>query len=558
MEARNRLLPDWMTKIRTHQIELPRFQRLQAWGHREITDLLNAVARGLPVGSVLILEIGDEMPFISRALAGAPAKGERVTELLLDGQQRLTALWRALNDDYKERTYFAEFPDKNGEIDIISIARWHKNEKKYPMWADDPKQCWARQLAPIRLLRPGEEGEADLDKWVAEAVDNDPVADKALFRKIGKPRRSFANFNLPFLSLDVGTPKEIALEVFIKMNTRMVRLTTFDIIVAQTEEATGESLHDLVESLASTVPGLTAYETPEDIVLSVMALIQDRIPNQTGYLGLDFDRMVDDWPILVESALKAVTFLEEEMVFDDARLPTDTVLAPIIAIWSFVEDKPDITGNTKILLRKYLWRAFFTDRYERSVATYTLQDYRALKNVVLLGKSEREIPSFDEQEHPLPTIEAVMEARWPKRRDRLARAILQVSLRGGANDIADGSLVTRGHLRRREYHHLFPLGYLKEQGVEEYIGNRALNCALVSWKTNRAISAKEPLQYLQERAEASSLGEEEIRRRLATHGIDYDWLAKCDYQLFLTRRAELVINAVRALADGKPWKPDIS
>ena len=94
MEARDRLLPHWMTRIETRQIMLPRFQRMEAWGHREITDLLSNVVRGLPVGSVLILEVGDELPFVSRALESAPERGERVTELLLDGQQRLTPYFR--------------------------------------------------------------------------------------------------------------------------------------------------------------------------------------------------------------------------------------------------------------------------------------------------------------------------------------------------------------------------------------------------------------------------------------------------------------------------------
>lgn len=39
---------------------------------------------------------------------------------------------------------------------------------------------------------------------------------------------------------------------------------------------------------------------------------------------------------------------------------------------------------------------------------------------------------------------------------------------------------------------------------------RALNCALVTWNTNRSISAKNPLKYLKERVERSNLGEEEI------------------------------------------------
>ncbi len=58
-----------------------------------------------------------------------------------------------------------------------------------------------------------------------------------------------ASFNIPFLYLPSETPNDVAIEVFIKLNTTFVRLTPFDIIVAQLEVATGESLHDLVSSL---------------------------------------------------------------------------------------------------------------------------------------------------------------------------------------------------------------------------------------------------------------------------------------------------------------------
>jgi len=44
-EARNRTLSDWMTRIRTCQVMLPRFQRLEAWESKEITDLLEVVLR---------------------------------------------------------------------------------------------------------------------------------------------------------------------------------------------------------------------------------------------------------------------------------------------------------------------------------------------------------------------------------------------------------------------------------------------------------------------------------------------------------------------------------
>ena len=567
MEARNRTLPNWFARVRTHQIELPRFQRMETWGYKEITDLLEAVLRGLPVGSVLTLEVGDEPPFVSRPLATAPTEGERVTELLLDGQQRLTALWRALHNNYEDRTYYVRIPPdgSDDDLEVVSQSRWYRNGRRFPLWADDPVGCWERRLVPIHLLRPDSDAEAETDKWLKQALKLPENLGQAtseqisaylnLDRQLRKLRQKVASFNLPFLSLPVDTPKEVALNVFIKLNTNTAKLTTFDIIVAQTEAATGESLHDLVASLRSEVPALEAYDAPQDVILGATALLQDRMPNQSGYLSLDLGRMVADWSKLVSGAQKAIRFLEEECVLDSQRLPTESVLAPLVALWTLVPQHPDREGNARILFRKYIWRAFFTNRYEQSAATATLQDFRALRDVITKGEPEHTVPCFNEKAHPLPTKEELKQAGWPKKRDRLARAVLLTSLIGGAHDIADGSPVSREHLRQREYHHLFPVAYLREQSFGDHEINRALNCVLISWRTNRTVSAKEPVAYLRERTEASLLGEEEIRRRLKSHAVDFDDLVRGDYEAFLENRAQRIEHAMRELCAGKPWRP---
>lgn len=146
IEARNRLLPDWFTRIRTHQTVVPRFQRFEAWDYANVTQLFNTILRDLPVGAVLVLEIGNEEPFISRTLKGAPTTGERVTEHLLDGQQRLTALWRGLHNNYDDRTYFVFFePDEETKMPfyVDSIARWKKDNDKEarPFWANQPNRA---------------------------------------------------------------------------------------------------------------------------------------------------------------------------------------------------------------------------------------------------------------------------------------------------------------------------------------------------------------------------------------------------------------------------------
>jgi hypothetical protein len=491
-------------------------------------------------------------------MVGAPADGERVTELLLDGQQRLTALWRSLADHYTDRTYFAEVPpdaSSLGELQVVGVPRWTRNGKTYPAWADSPVKCWQRQLVPLAVLCPGDEGEASATAWAAEASEGVAAAHIALAQLLGKLRQRLAEFNLPFLALPVGTPREVALDVFVKLNTRMVRLTAFDIIVAQVEEDAGESLHDLVSSLKSSIPDLASYDDPEDVVLPVAALLQDHPPSQTGYFALNLRQMIEDWPRITTGAERAVQFLEEERIFDGPRLPTASVLPTLIALWALVAPVGDDTGNARIILRKYLWTACFTDRYERAVPTNVLQDYRALRAFLVDGAPETKVPCFDREVHPLPDDTAIRQASWPKRRDTLARALLALTFRGGAEDIADGATISRESLRAREYHHLYPAGYLRGQGVAADQANVALNCALISWKSNRVIAAQEPVAYLRARAEANLIGEPEIKRRLVTHGISFEALAAGDYGRFLAERAELALTGIRALCDGRPWVP---
>jgi len=249
--------------------------------------------------------------------------------------------------------------------------------------------------------------------------------------------------------------------------------------------------------------------------------------------------------------------LEEETLLDGQRLPTGSILAPLVAIWAAVPSGGDREGNARTLLRRYIWRSNFTDRYERSIQAVVLQDYRGLRSLILDGDRSAVIPCFDGKAYPLPGRDELMQAGWPKRRDTLARAILAVSLRGGAEDIADGASVSRANLPNREYHHLFPAAYLRDRGVPGDQASRALNCALVTWKSNRTVGAQEPLRYLRDRADANALGESEIRHRLATHAVSYDLLASDDYERFLAGRADVLLNAITDLCEGRSWVPPL-
>jgi len=577
MHAHDRFLPEWFNRIRSRQITLPRFQRFMAWGHGEVSGLLTTVLRGLPSGAALTLEVGDEEKFKSRTMMDAPGSGEKVTEQLLDGQQRLTALWRSLHDKYPDRTYLIGFEEDPSDGDtklpyVYGQARWSKNGNLYPMWVDDPKECWRREFIPICLLRP-EDIRDEIDEWIEKAIPDD-VADRFKAYKdtsqvLSDLRTKVREFNLPYLALPAKTPKEVALDVFIKMNTSSVRLSTYDIVVALVEEETGKSLHEHVDVLNEAVSRAAMYADLPSLVLDVVALRQDRIPSQAGYRGINYTKMIDEWDTVVKGIEGMVRFLEDETIYDTQRLPSYTAIPILAALWEHLPTQPDQLGNARHLLRKFLWRAFLTSRYEQSSTSNALQDFRGLKKVLRDGADEDVVPILNADSYQLPTREMVLQADWPKRKTILGRGLLALQIKCGAEDLADGARASVATITSkehpREYHHLFPASTLEDAEISNDQVFRALNCALVTWRTNRTISNKDPIAYLKERSDNSTLGEEELRRRLKTHLIPHDKLAvgyeglgdevrrarvKSDYEAFLATRATILADAAHLACEG--------
>lgn len=272
---------------------------------------------------------------------------------------------------------------------------------------------------------------------------------------------------------------------------------------------------------------------------------------------------------MTECLAKMATFLQGQRVFDRARLPTNAVLPVIAALYECVPEHGDARGALETLLKRYIWTAFFTDRYESAAATKAYADFTSLKKIMqeyltnpdVLAEVGNRVPLFNHDEYPLPEPEELVTAGWPKRENIRARAILAASLYMGAFDFADGQRATVDTVVHREYHHIFPYSLLDDTGVESYL---ALNCALVTWKTNRTIGNKEPLRYLKDRNEWAD--DQTVKQRLHSHLIPVSELAtggygnlshedrvqkiQNDYEFFLNARAGLVATAARLLCSG--------
>jgi len=589
-KALDRSLSDWFATIANGQVKLPRFQRHEAWDQHRISSFLTTVIHNLPVGVALVLEVGDEEKFISRYIKTAEENKEaRVTQHLLDGQQRLTAMWRTLHNNYEHETYFVHIQelDKQQEVDeeadlkIYAKGRYfRKDGRRFPLWCDVPEYSLERGLIPTQLLRP-QDIQAEIDQWINDATaymepketDEDAFAKlkahtafkEKLKSQITKLRERVAHFNLPYLSLPTTTEKEVALQVFINMNTNSKPLSRYDIIVAEVESATEDSLHDLQSRLIDKYPAVERYHDVSFQILATSALLQDKLPNERGMIDMDKSLMVSQWSVMEECLNKMANFLATQGIHDKQRLPTNAVLGVIAACYKYIPETGDFRGKAEMLLQRYLWSAFFTDRYENSAASRAHMDYRGLRTLLQKGDFEEEhfneVPVLNRNEYPLATAEELETVDWPKKQSIRARGILAVANHLGAYDFADNQAASYDSLQHREYHHLYPDALLKEVEVNSYL---ALNCALITWKTNRTIGRKDPLKYIEERT--GWVDKEVIEQRLNSHLIPYKELACSEYgeldelkkdlvindfSQFIKRRALLVAGAVSKLANGK-------
>ena len=270
-------------------------------------------------------------------------------------------------------------------------------------------------------------------------------------------------------------------------------------------------------------------------------------------------------PKLERGLERMAAFLDSQGIFDEARLPTNAVLAVIAAAYELIPDNGDFLAKAEKLLRRYLWSAFFTDRYENAAASRAFADFKAIK-VLLKNPTFQEnelitVPVLNRNEFPLADADSLMAAGWPKGVGIEARAILAVTTYLGAIDFADHKKANYDSIQKREYHHVFPDALLSEAEIPSY---KALNCAFITWKTNRIIGRKDPLDYLKDRVEWSD--QVVVRERLKSHLISFDLLSKAhyvnlkdealkqklteDFDEFLRDRAKLVVAAIASLSEG--------
>lgn len=562
MEAKNRPIRNWMQKIQIGEIRLPEFQREEVWKYQLVSRFLQAVINEKPLGAFLVLNVDpNHPPFNTSSIAGVENDVDKCTEHLLDGQQRLVALWRSFRNTHIDGRRFYVFEDNTVE--------GIKKSSRYK-WIGNHKAEFDMNVIPVSILEPGEGGLEKSQEW-RNAATQDPDESKRLHDRVKDLRDKFSDTDIPYLSMPTKTTPEEAIDTFVNVNQSSMRLTDFDIAVALHRSETSESLRGLVENAKQDILGIVALEKDRligDWILKAACVQQGIMPTKS-YKDLNYKHLERDWDALRSGLEWTVELLEAEHIWDSRRLPSTVPLRVLPALHKpFSVLKRDKQSQARRLIKSYLWRAFTTDWYVGQANQELFKDFKALKKALedehfALPSSSTGKPEtiFDNE---LPSMEELLQAGWPYRFSPLRRAILAISIRREAKDMETGENISKTNIWNREYHHIFPKNLLRGHAPNEE-PDLALNCMLLKSPTNKAWRDEWPGDYIMERYDHSGLkgerAQREIEKRLSSHFVPSSAILRATkssreslaevYQAFREERANLMMEAIKKLCNGE-------
>lgn len=352
--------------IRTGEIALPDFQREFVWPPSKVVDLLDSVSRGWPIGALLFLQ--GPQPFQAKALECGPQVGDRPALLILDGQQRVTALYHALTS-VSEVVYYINFEDLEAGDDYIHWARKSDFERKYSKVAEQLRDS----VVPVPVVY-GEES-------FFERIGPLPYRKRDWYTKLrSRYLKGLKADVYQLIAVRLGKNVDIGAlaRIFETINRTGVRLNAFDLMVAVLYPH-GFKLRDEWEDAESHHPRFEKYSVQGVEILKLIALWErqeagsDRGTRkvlgvrQSDVLRLSPDFVRKSWPRATKAYAAALEFGEDKLGFSGAKgVPSQAMILSL----AFALD----SNLPEEKVRSWFWSSAARQDYAHGANTQVVKD----------------------------------------------------------------------------------------------------------------------------------------------------------------------------------------
>ena len=552
-------------------IGLADIQRPFVWKAAKVRDLFDSMYKGFPVGYLLFWANGLEN---GHKQIGVDKKQKVPDLLIIDGQQRLTALYSVMKNvpivrqDYTQQKIMISFRPKDQVFSVTDAAII-----KDPECIADISVIWSDDLGLhffivefIEKLRQNREVSKEEEKQIAETINQ-------LYNLRGYPFTA--------LQLSRTINEEQVSEVFVRINSKGVTLNQADFILTLMSVFWDEGRKQLEEFCR------TARQPSIGKASSFNYFIQpapDQLLRVSVGLGFRRARLQHVYSILRGKDLETEQFSDEKRneQFDVLRNAQAEVLdlqnwseffkvllqagfhgssmissqaALLYAYVIFLVGKKGFllgAHDLRNIIARWFFMSSLTARYSSSPETTMEADLarlRSIKNgddfIRILDQIIFDTLTEDFWNITLPNSLATSSARSPSlfayyaALNLLDAQVLFSQMK--VSKLIDPALKAKKSAIER--HHLFPKNYLKKLDITELRDtNQIANYALVEWTDNIDISDEAPSKYLPRYLKR--LDDRERKRMYYWHALPEGW-ENMEYEDFLISRRKSIANVIR-------------
>lgn len=568
-------LSELMHDVHTGKIQLPEFQRGWTWDDDRIRGIIASLTQGYPMGAIMSLQYGPEsVRFKCRPLEGVKVQGVEPDQLVLDGQQRLTSMYRATMskepvDTVTEkkkgirRYYYLDMKkcldDSEDRLEaVLSIPEDKRVKENFDrdvkLDLSTRELEYEHEMFPINIVF---DNSAIMD-WAFGymqyyGMNPDYVAKyKAFYDDIVQ---TIANYKLPVITLDKSTPRDAVCKVFENVNTGGVSLTVFELVTASfatyidPETNEGFDLREDWRKAKEIIYGKNdplntdiMYGIDESSYLTTITLYTSYFSQKAtsckrkDVLDLPFEEYLKNRKAILGGYRLTRKFLFDQYIFRKRDLPYPTQLIPLTAICAVIGESVFNQPQTQKILQRWFWCGILGEMYGGSNETRYAND---IEDVVREINGETVVNR---------TVNAAFFSAsrllWLQTRNSAAyKGIMALIYRASCKDFIKGTtmnLVTSMD-GNPDIHHIFPEVFCKKQHYDERKWNSIVNKTPLLPESNRAIGGEAPSIYTKKILKMIDGDEQQLRTRVESHLADYDYLANDDFDSYLIDRAKKLL-----------------
>ena len=571
-EPQKRRLAELLDSIDDGEIQLPEFQRSYVWNRGRRYHLLDSMQKNFPVGTLLFLQLSANSAaraFKFRLISGVDETGSAAkvepSELILDGQQRLTSLYRAFSRNSAEWTCLdvkALFEKvghlEDQDIDLEEFLRPHKQV------ASSENLLFTKHLLPLHLAMPSKR-ERPLAEKLIEYRDSlldygdEQLAEFAL-KVLPSYLSSFANYELPVVSLSKGLSISAIAGIFTELNNTGQKLTAFDLCVAKFY-ASGVSLRTLLDEATETIDHFNWLDPDGTTTLQYLALHKNA--NETQYASSKKSKLVDsldaetveaNWKPASISIGKFGGFLQEIGYGSKRTLPYDAIVPGLSFAIASISAKKAKPAEVRTALKRFIVGTGLNQRYTEGTDTKREADVDDFVKMVTEGKTPEHLS------HSINTALLVPTGLAGARFKTLLGLLNSEAPKDFLNNMPLGLDVP--DRTQAEIHHIFPKSHMvkisSKRVQKEKRWEVALNALLLTPETNKWVSNDPPSTYL-DRSIAYLVSNEHLNEKAAKTRVKaalemqfidddaYSCLEKDDFDGFIVARAKTLALKLQML-----------